>query len=141
MKRILLGVISLAFCSLVSANQLLVSNAASSNKSGSMIGLDMVSNGDAVAIQFKVFVGENAKVDLSACVSDVPKGFSGQCSFVKGTVIGIVYNDNNALLPKGAVKIGSIRVSNGSDAKVTEFLASDASAKAVQADSRSVEIK
>ncbi|MCB1611862.1 MAG: hypothetical protein KDI60_08925, partial [Xanthomonadales bacterium] len=88
---------------------------------------DYVSNGDAVAFDFKIDVpgGTDAVVNLKSCVAALPKSHAGQCSFAKGQIIGIVYSDSNERLPKGIISIGSVSVQSkaAGDLSVASFTA------------------
>jgi len=116
------------------ADQLLVTESAKG--ASRAVGIDYVSSGSAVAFDFRIAIpgGESARVDLSKCVADLPKSHSGQCSFVKGEVIGVVYNDSNLALPKGALRVGSISINTISPdkASVAHFLAADKDANKIE---------
>lgn len=133
MKRQFLFAALIALSGAASADQLLVTESAKG--SSRAVGVDYVSSGDAVAFDFKIAIpgGEKARVDLTKCVADLPKSHTGQCSFVKGMVVGLVYNDNNLALPKGTLSVGSITVSTPSadKAEVVHFLAADKDANRI----------
>lgn len=111
MRKLILAA-ALGVCSLSAAhaNQLIFSAEKSGNARSAAI--DFVSNGDAVAIEFRIDVpgGENARVNLKSCVEALPKSHAGACSFAKGQIIGIVYSDTNELLPKGVISVGKVSV-------------------------------
>lgn len=108
MKKMIFGLAIAAACGVASADELVVSTA--SAKAGQVIGLDYVATGQSVAFEFKIPVGEDATVDLSRSVSDLPKTHAGQCGFAKGVVNCIVYSDSNAVLQAGAIRVGTITV-------------------------------
>lgn len=101
---------------------------------GTAVGLDYSSSGQATAIEFRLSVGEakGTNVNLSGCLKDLPSTHAGQCSFAKGAVIGIVYSDTNALLPRGMISLGSIGISSKATPELTTFIASDAQAQALK---------
>mgnify|MGYP000157880257 CR=1 FL=1 len=109
-KLISIIALSAASVSVAYADQLVFS----ADKAGGAraAAIDYVSNGDAVAFEFRINVpgGEAASVNLKSCVASLPKSHAGQCSFAKGQVIGIVYSDTNERLPKGIISVGKISV-------------------------------
>lgn len=110
-------------------------------KSGraNVAGLDYVSSGRATGLEFRLKVPNDATVDTSKCLAQIPKSHAGVCKFnnVEGYVVGMVFSDTNALLPKGLVSIGSITVTSKApitDAfEVLHFLAADVSAQPIEA--------
>lgn len=133
MKKFLLVGALLAVGSAAQADELLVTSSAAGRAQA--VGVDYVSSGSAVAFDFKIAVpgGEKAKVDLSKCMADLPKTHVGQCSFVKGMVIGLAYSDSNAPLPAGVFKVGSIGIQGASGKpEVSYFLAADKDANKVE---------
>lgn len=101
--------------------------------------LDYVSSGRATGLEFKLKVPQDAAVDTSKCMGQLPKTHAGVCTFnnVEGYVVGMVFSDSNVLLPKGLVSIGTISVSaKGSVAdafEVLHFLAADDAAQRIEA--------
>lgn len=86
-------------------------------KSADMISLDIMSDGTAMGFQFSIPVQSSSRssvkgMDLSKCLSDLPKTHTGGCAYrpEKNDVVVIVYSLENTLLPAGVVGIGSIRV-------------------------------
>jgi hypothetical protein len=112
-KLILLIALGAASVSVAQADQLVFST----EKSGGarVAALDYVSNGDAVAFEFKIDVpgGTAASVNLKSCVAALPKSHAGQCAFTNGQIIGIVYSDMNERLPKGVISVGKVSVQSG----------------------------
>ncbi len=96
------------------------------------IAIDYVSEGKAAAFEFRIEVpgGATAKVSLEKCMEGLPKSHLGQCTFAKGHIIGLVYNDSNEPFPAGVHKIGRVYVSGAGAGKpvVNHFLAADAKA-------------
>jgi hypothetical protein len=81
----------------------------------SMVGLDLVSDGNVAGFSFAIEVpGVEAKaIRSSNCVSQLPKGFSAQCSVNQGKIF--VYATADApgtFLPAGVSSIGSIAMSS-----------------------------
>ena len=132
-KLILVIALGAASMSVAHADQLVFS----SEKSGGarVAALDYVSNGDAVAFDFKIDVpgGASASVNLKSCVAALPKSHAGQCSFVNGQIIGIVYSDMNERLPKGIISIGQVSVQSkaAGDMSVKYFNAVNADGMAI----------
>ncbi len=124
-KFITVVALSIASVSVAHADQLVFS----AEKSGGarVAAIDYVSNGDAVAFDFKIDVpgGADAVVNLKSCVAALPKSHAGQCSFAKGQIIGMVYSDSNERLPKGIISIGSVSVQSkaAGDLSVASFTA------------------
>lgn len=126
MKNLILLVAALASASAFASNDIAVT--AAKGKSGSVASVDFVSDGNMTMAQFKINVGDvdASQVDLSAATAGLPKSHSGQCGFVKGTVICVITNDDGVALPAGVVNIGKISVRSGAPTfEVTEFLAAD----------------
>lgn len=137
-KSVALSVFGALLCGMSSmaiADELVVTAGAA--KKGGSVALDLVTEGATVAFQFNLQLPKGvdaSQVDLSRCVADLPKSHSGQCNVAKGQIIGLVYNDQNIALPKGIVSIGQIGLKGGlvrGGLTVSDFVASDASAKAV----------
>lgn len=108
------------------SNQLIAVPAAA--KGAAMVSLDFASGGSAAGFQFKIDVGvKNAKdVDLSACVSSLPKNRSGSCGFQDGMVVGAVYSPDGTAIPAGVISVGRIAVKGGAaQAKVLSVEAFD----------------
>lgn len=115
-------------------NQLIVVPAAT--KSAAVVSLDFVAAGDTAGFQFKIDVGvKSAKdVDLSSCVSGLPKGRSGSCGFKDGMVIGVVYSPEGTAIPAGVVNVGRIAVKGAAaQAKVVSVEAFDVAGNDVPA--------
>lgn len=132
-KLIFLIALGAASVSVAHADQLVFST----DKSGGarVAALDYVSNGDAVAFEFKIDVpgGTAASVNLKSCVASLPKSHAGQCSFANGQIIGIVYSDMNERLPKGVISVGKVSVLSGAtgDLSVKYFNAVNADGEAI----------
>lgn len=126
MRKILTVVaLCVASVSVAHADQLVFS--AEKNGGARVAALDYVSNGEAVAFDFKISVpgGADAVVNLKSCVASLPKSHAGQCSFAKGQIIGMVYSDSNTPLPKGILSIGSVSVQTkvAGDLSIASFTA------------------
>lgn len=111
----------------------------SAEKSGGarVAAIDYVSNGTAVAFQFKINVpgASEASINLKSCVAALPKSHAGQCAVVKDGIIGMVFSDTNELLPKGVISVGSISVQSkvAGDLSVASFLAVNHQGEPVEA--------
>jgi hypothetical protein len=116
---------ALVLTSAVSANELFVTSAKSG--SGQAFALDINSDGSATALQIRIAVGENMKVDLSKCVSGLPSTHTGVCAYRNGRVTVLVHSDTNEMLPVGLLSIGSIAYSGTAEKglSVVELLAFD----------------
>jgi hypothetical protein len=110
------------------ANDLMLTSAQS--RAGYVTAVDLVSEGNATMVQFRVKVGAvDAKaVDLSACATNLPKSHRGECHFRNGEVVGMVYNDEGVALAAGVVNLGKITVRGAAtEPTLSEFLAADRS--------------
>lgn len=108
------------------SNQLIAVPAAT--KGAAVISLDFVAGGDAAGFQFKIDVGvkNGSEVDLSNCVSGLPKGRSGSCGFKNGVVTGVVYSPDGTAIPAGVISVGRIAVkSNAAQPTVVSVEAFD----------------
>lgn len=115
-------------CGAFAANDIMLTSA--NSKAGSATSIDLVSDGTATMLQFRVDVGgvDEKLVDLSKCTASLPKTHRGECSMANGVVLGLIYNDEGVSLPSGVINIGKISVRSGSvNPKVVEFLAADRS--------------
>lgn len=142
MKKLIILTASSLFCFAASADEVLVSSEVA--KGVEVVGIDYVSTNKAVAFDFQIEIpgGEAAKVDLSRCVADLPKSHTGQCSFAKGKVIVMVYNDSNVALPEGVLKVGSVSIRGASgQARMSQFTAVDATAATVETKIRGQQAK
>ena len=89
-------------------------------KSGGVkVALDVVTDGDVSGFQFAVNLGKAAaeSADVSKCLSELPRGFSGECRLAKGKVYVIAMADRATTLPAGAVSVGTISFPAGEVAK------------------------
>ena len=95
----------------IAADELVVASIAKAGKS--VVSLDILTEGSAVAIQFNIDLPKGidaSQVDLSNCMADLPKTHKGQCNVAKGQIIGIAYNDDGVALPAGLVSIGHVAI-------------------------------
>jgi hypothetical protein len=97
---------------------------------GSVVAFDATSNGEVVGINFKLVVpGLNEKsVNLSRCVADLPKNWTGGCSALKGGIYVIAYSEDLKPMPPGVFSIGSVSFSalakDGAKPTIDEFYVS-----------------
>jgi len=81
----------------------------------SAVGLDIVSDGSVAGFSFAIELpGVEAKaVRSSACVSQLPKGFSAQCALNGGKLHVIASADaSGTFLPAGVAAVGSVAISS-----------------------------
>lgn len=105
----LAGMALLAATCQVQAAELLVTPAA--GKGGAMnVALDLASEGDVSGFNFTINVGKGgaSSANLSKCVADLPKGFTGECRLTNGKVIVFAMADRMTTLPAGVVSIGTL---------------------------------
>ena len=134
---------ALLFGGSVSAGQLIVTPSSSSAKSGvASIALDVVTDGNAAGFNFFVRTGElkRGSVDLSKCVSELPKGFVGTCAQRADGVGVIAYSESNGTLPAGMTPVGSLGIpaallGKGSAITIEELTFADSSGDRLQAES------
>ena len=112
------------------ADELLVTSSAAKGGNANAVALDYDSSGSATGLEFKLTVPKGASVDTSKCLAQLPKSHAGVCKYnaEAGVVIGMVFSDTNALLPKGLISIGTVSAQGkgAADAfKVQHFLAAD----------------
>lgn len=115
-KMLVVSFASTLLCSagLVNANEVVV--AQSMNKRAvNSVSLDILSNGDASAFQFSIPVDSKSRsvsksLDLSRCLADLPKAYTGQCTYraKSNDVLVVVYSVEGVPLPKGMVGLGVI---------------------------------
>jgi hypothetical protein len=106
---------------LATANEVMVTNVSSAkDQKNSALAIDIVSDGSVAGFSFRVdipgLVDSSAK--LGGCVAELPKGFQGGCSVVKGSVYVIASSDSASLtLPQGVTKVGTIYYSRRNASK------------------------
>jgi hypothetical protein len=110
----LLAVSALLVSSACFSAELLVTQSDSASKSGSVaVTLDLASAGDVSGFQFILRSSEQMKlgsVDISKCLADLPKEFSGEC---RQNVDGIYFSalaTGTTVLPSGVISLGSLRL-------------------------------
>lgn len=149
-KTLILTMLALGFASSsVQADELILTRGAQAKAGVSQVySLDFVTSGDAVAFQFNIALPKGvdaSHVDLTNCVSELPKSHTGQCNVANGQIIGLVFNDTNEAFSAGVVSVGKIAISVGQrrslgkDLKVSQFLVSDSKAQPISARAEIVE--
>lgn len=111
-----------------SANEVILT--AGQAKGGNRMALDFASSGNATGFQFEVAIPGAKKVDTSKCLAELPKTHTGACQFKAdtGTVIVMVYSNENAVLPDGVNSIGWLSAPGaGKGATVKGLLVADTS--------------
>lgn len=90
-------------------NELFVSEARASRGGGSLVGLDVVSDGKMSAFQLRLDLPEDAtKIDTKKCLSNLPKSFTGLCDVYGKRVAITVYSPSLAVFPEGVNTIGTV---------------------------------
>jgi hypothetical protein len=131
-----LAVAALAVSGGAFASELIVTSADA--KGGRALGLDIAVEPAATAFQARIALpAGNYKVDLSGCLSTLPKSHTGTCTQPKdGEVLVLVYSGSNASFGSNLVSVGQIALRgeiSKEAVKVTEFLVSDASGNELEA--------
>lgn len=113
MKNILMGVLFLSSLSVVAknANEVMVTEAKISH-GGKALALEIESDGNASTFQLFINVpGAKAKdVDLSRCLSNLPKTHTGGCVLKDGQIRLGAYSQSLAKLPAGVLQVGTVIV-------------------------------
>lgn len=95
-----------------SASEVLVTNInASKGGDGGALAIDVVSDGKVAGFSFRIDIPGviEKSVNLKSCVAELPKGFQGGCSVVKGSIFVIASSDSaNVAIPQGVAKVGTI---------------------------------
>ncbi len=99
-----------------SAAELLLTGDSNAKKGGSTYALDIVSDGDVRGFDFVIPVPKGAKVDVSKCLSALPKGFQGVCKHNEGEIAGIAISMEPKTLPAGVHSIGVVTISGAARA-------------------------
>jgi len=108
MKNLLLATALLATTSISFADDLVVT-ASSSAKGANTTSLDLISSGSAAGVQINIPV-VGAKVDLSGLSKSMPSNFTLQSNYDGKEIVLLIANDDNSLMKKGQVSLGTIRV-------------------------------
>jgi hypothetical protein len=84
-------------------------------KGSNAIALDLETDGRVAAFQFFINVPgvSESEVDLSSCLSSLPKSHQGGCVFKDGQVRLGAFSTSLSTLPAGMTKIGTIRIKSG----------------------------
>lgn len=121
-KVVFVAAVGVAVSSHALAGQLLVTLPGDQAKSGrATVSLDISTSGDVSGFNFFVRTGElkAGSVDLSKCVSELPKGFVGHCA-QRADGIGVVaYAEGKQTLPAGIVAVGKLSLPLDASAKGT----------------------
>jgi hypothetical protein len=95
-----------------SAADLIVTAGDAQAKSGiSRVALDIATDGNVSGFNFVVVIPADAKagsVDVSKCLSDLPKGFTGDCRVGPEGVYVFAMASDKSVLPAGVVSLGSL---------------------------------
>ena len=119
-----------------------------SGKAPAAIALDITSGGNVAGFSFRIDVdGVNMQsANLSKCVAQLPKGFSGACSVAKGSIFVYATADAMAtVLPAGVNSIGTVYLTDSArlakvkgkplNVTIAELSVADSNAKEVAAKS------
>lgn len=134
MKLLSATALMLAFAGSASAADLLLTQGLAKRGDKAMVGIDVVSDGDVRGFDFVIPVAKGMKVDTSRCLSALPKGFQGSCTFNGTEVAALVFSWTPQTLPKGVHTIGTISFSGRTLAKSalsTKFNATDINAEPI----------
>jgi hypothetical protein len=116
---------------------LLTSSTAKSARGGSYIALDLATDGNVSGFNFLIRVpgASEMKINLSNCLSELPKGFSGDCRVGKEGVYVFAMADDRSTLKAGMTAIGTISgpalAEKSASFKVEQLVLSDADGEAV----------
>jgi hypothetical protein len=74
------------------------------------VAFDLNTAGNAVGFNFKLVVPglDESSAKVSGCVSELPKGWSGGCSALKGGIYVFATNESVTALPAGVTPVGSV---------------------------------
>jgi hypothetical protein len=89
------------------------------------VAFDLNTAGNAVGLNFKLVVPglDESSAKVSACVSELPKGWTGGCSSLKGGIYVFATSESITPLPAGVTPVGSVTFrANQSLAKAGEAL-------------------
>lgn len=128
MNKLILAVTFIAATSFAQADDLVVT-ASNSAKSGSVSSFDLISSGAAAGVQVNIPV-TGGKVDLSGLSKSMPGNFSLQSNYDGKEVVLLIANDDNSLMSKGQVSLGTIRVTGGS-LGAAKLIAADAKGESI----------
>lgn len=108
MKNLILATVLLAASSFACADDLVVT-ASNATKGGDTASLDLISSGSAAGVQINIPV-VGGKVDLSGLNQSLSSNFSLQSSYNGKEIVVLIANDDNSLMKKGQISLGTIRV-------------------------------
>lgn len=128
-----LAVVSLAVAgtSSVLAADLIVTHSA--GKRGMIASIDLSTEGNASAFEFRLSIPKGVKTDVSKCVAEVPKSHQAQCVAKEGEIHGMVWSNSNEKLPSGIVSVGTVSFGGAQPAQLIEVLVADANAQPIHA--------
>ncbi|TXI75613.1 MAG: hypothetical protein E6Q42_08850 [Dechloromonas sp.] len=130
----------LACCSFTaSAADLLLTPSAAKGRSGA-VALDIVTDGNVSGFNFVVRFGssfDHSSVNVSKCLAELPKSFSGECRANKDGVYVFAMANNRENLAAGVTALGSIAVGSGLEkagltAEVSQLTFADADGNTVE---------
>lgn len=90
-------------------NAVHVAEAKASRGGARLASVDFESDGQTSAFQMRITLPADAKkIDLSACLSELPKSFTGICKAYGNKVAITVYSASNSTLAAGLASVGKI---------------------------------
>lgn len=127
MNKLILAAALIAASSVSFADDLVIT--ASNSKGGNVSTLDLISSGSAAGVQINIPV-VGAKVDLSGLSKSMPGNFSLQSSYDGKEIVLLIANDDNSLMKKGQISLGTIRVS-GAALGAAKLIVADAKGESI----------
>ena len=86
---------------------------------GLAIAMDITGDSKATGFQFRVKVpgSDSAKANTAKCLSQLPSGWTGGCTFKEGVLRVAAFSTAGQPLPDGVIGVGTVTVSGGALAK------------------------
>ena len=128
MNKLILAAALLAVSSISFADDLVVT-ASNSTKGDNVSSLDLISLGGAAGVQINIPVA-GAKVDLSGLSKSMPGNFTLQSNYDGKEIVLLIANDDNSLLKKGQISLGTIRVT-GASLGTAKLIVADAKGESI----------
>lgn len=146
MKLMTFGTMLLVASVGISAKQMdntaLISEAQAGRNGARIAAIDFQSDGEVSAFQMRLVLPADAKkIDLSRCLKDLPKEFTGVCNANGNKVAITVYSPSNKAAPAGLVSVGKVSFVSATSGKIAvdKLSASKRSAEAAQVSAAKVE--
>lgn len=111
-KKLVVSALAFSACVSVNAADLVLTvSDGVAKSSSSRMSLDVATEGNVSGFNFVVALPAEVKrgsIDVSKCLSDLPKGFSGDCRHSGNAVYVFAMANDNSVLPAGILSIGSL---------------------------------